>query len=36
VDASIENFANLIMKDHPDVDPKDIIGWGNEAIKASL
>jgi len=24
------------MKDHPEVDPKDIIGWGNEAIKASL
>jgi hypothetical protein len=26
----------MIIKDHPEVDPKDIIGWGNEAIKASL
>jgi hypothetical protein len=36
VDAHIEYFANMIIKDHPEVDPKDIIGWGNEAIKASL
>jgi hypothetical protein len=37
VDAHIEQFAGLIKKDSPNVKPKEIIEWGNEAIKkASL
>jgi hypothetical protein len=35
VDAHIESFASLLKEDHPDVTPKDILEWGNEAIKAS-
>lgn len=36
VDAHIEYFAGLLKDDKEEVTPKDIIGWGNEAIKASL
>ncbi len=35
VDAHIEYFATLLKTDHPEVTPKDILEWGNEAIKSS-
>ena len=36
VDAHIEYFAGLLKDDKEDITPKEIIEWGNEAIKASL
>ena len=33
VDAHIELFASMIKEESPTIQPKDIIKWGNEAIK---
>jgi len=36
VDAQIDYFAHEIKNVTPEVTPKEIIEWGNEAIKASV
>lgn len=33
IDAHIDVFAEEIKKHSPNVEPKEIIQWGNEAIK---
>lgn len=33
VDAHIDRFSELLKEDSPNVQPKEIIEWGNQAIR---